>query len=141
MLPLPEAVCPICEIFPLSAADKLKDGVCVDCRHKRKRQEERESVCISFSFLLCFLLPLQIATIKYQTKQQEFEQRKIQLQENALRKLQKERTKTWLADKKYHENAQIISAELDHINIKHKNLPNINITIYKPKQHICFSPY
>ena len=64
---LPTDVCPDCEIVPLSAADMLKDGVCGDCRHKRKRQEERESVCsnlVLFIFMVthpvCRLLPSNI---------------------------------------------------------------------------------
>ena len=50
---LNEDVCADCEIYTLSAADKLKDGVCVDCRHKRKRQEERESVSIFIFPFFC----------------------------------------------------------------------------------------
>jgi len=124
-LPNPYDVCHECEVFPLSASDKTKDGVCVDCRHKHKRQEERE--CIT--------------AIKYQFKREVFEQRKIQLQDNATRKLEKEKYKTFLTDKKFNENAQIRAANIDHIRIKHDNLPNINIPTYKPKQRVRFTPY
>ena len=84
---------------------------------------------------------MQIAPFKYQIKQEAFKRRKIQLQENALRKLKKEKNKTFLVDKKYNENAQMISAEIDHIYIKHNNLPNINIPTWKPKYQVRFTPY
>lgn len=97
---------------------------------------------------ICCLLQLQewlrlikIAAIKYQIKREKLEQQKIQLQENAIRKLKKEKNLTYLVDKKFNENAQIVSADIDHIRIKHNNLTNINIPTWKPKQRVRFTPY
>jgi hypothetical protein len=37
-------VCPICEIYPLSEKDKMKDNGCFNCRSKAKKQAEHDTV-------------------------------------------------------------------------------------------------